>query len=114
MRHTASNNTQQEFNFSFDMPPIEELEDYTKTFSGLTTELPPQQEEWLSQHLRSLTPHQLLDRYRQLMKRNTGSPNKLAGYRKIRAEAYRRKLFDEIDIIDKALRCHQQQKEIPC
>ena len=103
MRHADSIKAQQEINFSFDMPPIEELEDYTQTFSGLTTLLPLQQEQWLAQYLRSLTPDQLLDRYRQLMKRNTGNPHRLAGYRHIRGEAYCRKLFDEIDAIDEEL-----------
>ena len=95
---------QQELNFTFDIPPMEYLEDYTKTFSGLTTELPPQQEKWLSQDLRSLTNDQLLDRYRQFMKRCTGNPHRRAGYRHIRGEAYRRKLFDEIDKIDEETR----------
>lgn len=92
---------QQEFNFLFDMPDMEYLEDYTKGFTGLTTELPPQKEKWLSQQLRSLTNDQLLDRYRQFMKRCTGNPHRRAGYRHIRGEAYRRKLSNEIDAIDK-------------
>ena len=94
---------QQEFNFSFDMPGMTELEDSTKGFSGLATELSPQKEKWLSEKHRSLSDDQLLDRYRQFLKRNKNGYNlhRYAGYRHLRGEAYRRRLFDEIDAIDR-------------
>ena len=62
-------------------------------------------EDWkeisLCKHLRSLTNQEVLARYEDFLERNADSPSALRGYRLLRAEAYRRRLFDAIDAIDR-------------
>ena len=63
-------------------------------------------EDWkissVCKHLRSLTNPHVLDRYEDFLERNADSPHihVLEGYRLLRAEAYRRRLFDAIDATD--------------
>ena len=63
--------------------------------------LETEQVSLLSNLYEHLSDDELLKRYRDFLERNPKDPHRLQGYRLLRGTAYARKLFDEIDEIDK-------------
>ena len=63
--------------------------------------LETEQVSLLSNLYEHLSDDELLKRYRDFLERNPNNPHRLEGYRQLRGTAYARKLFDEIDEIDK-------------